>query len=73
MPSTNKKTPATNIRRKVTASARARTSITKPKKASNDLNESYIQHVSTVSDTVNHTVMVNPTQPTSSSSNDAIL
>ena len=73
MPSSKKKTPATNIRKKVTASARAWISVRKAKQVSRELNGSYIQTVSTVSATVNDTVTAGNAQTTPSSSNDAIL
>ena len=73
MPSTKKKTPAANLKKKVTASARARTSVRKPKKPSNELHGSYIQPVSTVTATVNDTVTSTNPQIGISSSNDAIL
>ena len=73
MPSTKKKTPAANLRKKVTASARARTSVRKTKKASSELHGSYIQPVSTVTATANDTVTATSTQIAPSSTNDAIL
>ena len=73
MPSTNKKTPVANLRKKVTASARARTSVRKSKKPSSELHGSYIQPVSTVTATVNDTVTTTNPQTAPSSSNDAIL
>ena len=73
MPSTKKKTPAANLRKKVTASARARTSVRKTKKVSSELHGSYIQPVSTVTATANDTVTATSTQLAPSSTNDAIL
>ena len=63
-----KKTLATNIREKVTASATV-----KAKKASTDHNGSYIQPVSTLRATVKDTVIADYTQTVSSFSNGAIL
>ena len=69
MPSTKKKTPAANLKKKATASARARVSVRKAKKVSSELYGSYIQPVSTVTATVTTT----NDQISHSSSNDAIL
>ena len=73
MPSTRKKTPAANLKKKVTASARARVSVRKAKKASSELHGSYIEPVSTVTATVNDTVTTSKDRIAHSSSNDAIL
>ena len=73
MPSTNKKTPVANLRKKVTVSARARTSVRKSKKPSSELHGSYIQQVSTVTATVKDTVTTTNPQAAPSPSNDAIL
>ena len=73
MPSAKNKTPATNLKKKVTASARARTSVRKPKKPSSELHGSYIQPVSTVTATVNDSITSTNPQTATSSSNDAIL
>ena len=73
MPSTRKKTPAANLKKKVTASARARVSVRKAKKASSELHGSYIEPVSTVTATVNDTVTTSNDRIAHSSSNDAIL
>ena len=71
MPSHAKKTPATTGRKKVTASARAKTSIKKPRKVSMvGQDGSYIQDpVSTVT----HTVTSSSPRIPSTSTNDAIL
>ena len=73
MPSTKKKTPAANSRKKVTASARALISVRKARKVPSELHGSYIQPVSTVTATVNDTVTTTNAQMAPSSSNDAIL
>ena len=73
MPSTKKKTPATSIRKKVTAFARAQTLVRKAKTVSNELNSSYLQPVSTVSAIVHDTATTTNAQAARSSSNNAIL
>ena len=71
MSSVNKKTPVTNVRKKVTASARAKTSVRKPRVKATAQNGSYLQHpVSTEDITVNDTVI---SSTALKDTNDAIL
>ena len=61
MSSTKKKTPVTNARKKVTASAHARISVTRTKNSESDINGSYIQ--SGASKVVSNVQLSHPTQP----------
>ena len=70
MSSVNKKTPATNGRKKVTASARAKTSIRKPRTKTTAHNGSYLQPVST-EDIIAKDTVISSTTPRDT--NDAIL
>ena len=71
MSSVNKKTPATNGRKKVTASARAKTSIRKPRAKNTAHNGSYLQHPVSTEDIIAKDTVTSSTTPRDT--NDAIL
>ena len=61
MPSTKKKTPVSNARKKVAASARARISFARTKNSGSDINGSYIQL--RISKALSNTQLPQPSQP----------
>ena len=71
MSSVNKKTPVTNVRKKVTASARAKTSVRKPRVKATAHNGSYFQHPVSTEDIIVNDTVISSTAP--KDTNDAIL
>ena len=71
MSSVNKKTPVTNVRKKVTASARAKTSVRKPRTKTTAHNGSYLQHPVSTEEIIAKDTGMSSTVP--KDTNDAIL
>ena len=71
MSSANKKTPVTNVRKKVTASARAKTSVRKPRVKATAHNGSYLQHPVSTEDIIVKDTVISSTAP--KDTNDVIL
>ena len=71
MSSVNRKTPVTNVRKKVMASARAKTSVRKPRAKATAHNGSYLQHPISTEDIIVKDTVISSTAP--KDTNDAIL